>query len=118
MNDFSQSKRLSIKFDATTLNTEIFIDFTSVQNDISSNLFIDDLTYHYNLPDGKSSEEIHLPIKNSDLRRIEINSIDKNTGMIEMEQYPGIDPKNPRIFSLLLNFEIKEGDVLYIHFKN
>jgi hypothetical protein len=117
INDFLPSKRIAVHFEQATLKTEIVIDFSSVQHQINGEIFIDDLSIHYNEPDGKRAREIHFSPEINNNRGFVLKDIDRIINEMKVDQVRSIDKDNPRIFSLLLDFNTFPSDILYIHFK-
>jgi len=117
INDFGLTGRLAVHFDKKTQKTEIVIDFTSVQHQLNDNFQIDEFSFNFNEPDGEGTKELHFKPTINGGKGFNFDLLDKKKSEWKIIQTDSIDIENPRIFSIIINFEVNENDILYISFK-
>ncbi len=116
INDFTKKNRFDLHFDKETNETELVFDFSSVPFLVNSGLYLSDITYHYNDPDGDCVKVIKLKIPVSTARSLELLSINKTNGSFEHLVSCSIDKHNAALFVVKINFPTQKDDLFYFHF--
>ncbi|AWV97686.1 hypothetical protein [Arcticibacterium luteifluviistationis] len=117
LNDFSNSKKLQLRFDNITFRSEVVIDFCSIEGFDKMGLFIDEISYLSNLPDEKGGQLLTLELPNKRINGLTIK-LDRMGNKLSFEDNLIFDVENTKIFALKMDFAVAEGDYLTIHFNS
>jgi hypothetical protein len=116
INDFLPNLRVPMKFDVQTLKSEIVFDFCSVPHFFQSGLYLEEIIYLYNEPDGESLKVIRLKIKDKNKRGFHLIKLNKSIPIIESFENDGIDKINEGIFSIKIDFKSEKDEMIYFQF--
>lgn len=118
LNEFSPDYQLALSFDEVTKYTEIVIDFGSIGDFETRNIYPLSVEYKYNDADGRGGERCELLLGEPTFGACRLSDFDPEENTLKTKFFVGPDPENPKIFIFILDFEVQAGDVLYIYFNH
>lgn len=113
INEFGKTKELSLEIEETTLKTHIVVDFGAIEKVNSS---IKAISYHFNEPDEKGGESCLLTVLDKKIRTIKLTGFDKKNKIIQHSSEFNFDPHNSKLFVIIVEFPMYEGDCFCISF--